>query len=142
MDLTENHVAYIRTNLEFYGIQNEELSEDLLDHICTCIENDQSGNFEESYQSAIQKLGGYRNIKELQREANAQKFAADFVKRKKYVFGSISISLFLITTGVLFKIMHWPFASIILFIGFLAFLFLAVPLFFRDRYKSSIQKIN
>jgi len=142
MELTENQIEYIQTNLNFYGINNAELNEDLLDHICTIIENSNSDSFEDAYHTAIHKLGGYRNFREIQRETDLQKFSSAFAIRKKYVFGSAAISLVLLGTGVLFKIMLWPFASFILFGGFLAFLLIAIPIFFWDRYKTAVENIH
>lgn len=38
MTLTDLNISYIETNLKFYGINDQNLKEDFMDHICTHIE--------------------------------------------------------------------------------------------------------
>lgn len=142
MKLTDKHIDYINTNLSFYGVKSESLREDLLDHICTYIENQESDNFESHYQDALQKFGGYFSFQNLQLETNFQKFKSQSVLRKKFLFSTAPIAVLLILLGSFFKIMSWPFASILLLCGFLMLFILVIPLFFFDRYKSAIHKFS
>ncbi|MFD1062722.1 hypothetical protein ACFQ1Q_05645 [Winogradskyella litorisediminis] len=142
MNLTDQHIEYIERNLKLYGIKSKELKEDLLDHICTYIENANSGDFDKLYQEALQKFGGYSSFQNLQLETNLQKFAAKAIILKRFLNGSGAFSALFIATGVLFKWMHWPFASILLFSGFIILILIVIPLFFYDRYKSSTHKIS
>ena len=45
MELSEKHIAFIENNLTLYGVENKDLREDLLDHICTYIEHQNSDDF-------------------------------------------------------------------------------------------------
>ncbi|MCB0478454.1 MAG: hypothetical protein R2799_09555 [Crocinitomicaceae bacterium] len=49
------------------------------------------------------------------------------------------ISVFAITTGVTFKMMHWPGAGISMVGGVFLFNVGFLPLYFIDRYKRSIE---
>ena len=142
MNLTNQHIEYIERNLKLYGIKSHELKEDLLDHICTYIENANSDNFDKLYQEALQKFGGYSSFQNLQLETNLQKFAAKSIILKRILNGSGALSALFITVGILFKIMHWPFASILLFSGFIILILFVIPLFFYDRYKTKTQNLN
>lgn len=46
------------------------------------------------------------------------------------------LSSFMLSTGIMFKIMHWPFAGIILFCGFLLLNLGFLPLFFFRKKKN------
>ena len=142
MKLTDRHIDYINNNLRLYGVKSEPLREDLLDHICTYIENQESDDFEKLYQDALHEFGGYASFQNLQLETNFQKFASQSLIRKKILFSAATIALLSIFIGSLFKIMHWPFASILLFVGFMILLIIVIPLFFYDRYKSVIHKFS
>ncbi len=48
------------------------------------------------------------------------------------------LAAFGISTGILFKIMHWPGAGISLVVGVFIFNVGYLPLYFYDRYKKSI----
>lgn len=60
------------------------------------------------------------------------------MKATMYSLGFISV--FLITTGMTFKIMHWPGANISLVAGVFLLNVGYLPLYFIDRYKRSIQE--
>ena len=47
------------------------------------------------------------------------------------------IATFMLSTGIMFKIMHWPFAGIILFSGFIVLNFGFLPLYFFGRKKET-----
>jgi hypothetical protein len=58
------------------------------------------------------------------------------MKRTVYLLGFITS--FLISSGLLFKIMHWPGANIMLVIGF-AFMNIALlPYYFYHKYKAAV----
>jgi hypothetical protein len=135
MRLTDQQIDYISTNLELYGLKNKDLKEDILDHICTFIEHSENSNFEEAYKAAILKFGGYLNINLIQQETNAQLYFKSAKNRNKVTFTIELITSILIVTGTLFKVMHWPYASWILFIGFVFLILLALPLYFYSKYK-------
>jgi hypothetical protein len=63
----------------------------------------------------------------------ALKFKDEDKQVDKWVFGFGFFLAMLISTGVLFKFMHWPFANILMLSGLFAFLFVYVPLYFFTR---------
>lgn len=142
MELSENHIKYIETNLELYGIKSKALKEDLLDHICTYIESQSDGNFNTLYENALQKFGGYANFQNLQLETNLQKFGQKAIVLKRILHSVGALVAILITAGLIFKWLHWPFANIILFSGSMLFILVVIPVYFYDRYKSSIYKFS
>lgn len=140
MMLTDQQIEYISNNLKFYGIKTEELRDDVLDHICTFIENETFEDFETAYKEAIKNFGGYGEMRMIESETYlVTSFRKNMFRRRLiYIFGFLSLaSLF---TGVLFKIMHWPGANIILFSGFLILIFIFLPVIFYHKYKEAYQK--
>lgn len=72
----------------------------------------------------------------------ALKFRDDGTKTDKWVlsFGFlIGIST---SVGFLFKIMHWPFANVLIFWGLIAFLFAYIPMYFVTRIRRPELKFN
>ena len=61
---------------------------------------------------------------------------------KRTVYLSGFIASFLVSTGVMFKIMHWPYAGMILFSGFTILNFVFLPTFFYYKYKNSSKILN
>ncbi|WP_296313021.1 hypothetical protein [Winogradskyella sp. UBA3174] len=142
MQLSEKHIDFIENSLKLYGVKSKALQEDLVDHISTYIENQDSNDFNELYQEALQKFGGYASFQNLQLETNRQKFA-----KERVVLNRLKISLglamvLLLVLGMLFKIMHWPYASALLTLAILIFAFLLVPVIFYAGYKTSIHKFS
>lgn len=136
MILSESQIEYIATNLKHYGVREEELREDLLDHICTHIEEGKDTDFEEAYRNALQKFGGQYGIFALQQHTFYIVSLQRSQLRRKIIYTSGFIATFLISSGSMFKFMHWPLASILLLLGFLVLNFVFLPVFFYNRYKS------
>ncbi|MGH1386318.1 hypothetical protein [Kordia sp.] len=137
MILTDQNIDYISKNLELYGLKNQELKEDILDHICTHIENSEATNFELAYEAAIQKFGGYLNINHIQTETNVQLYFKSAKNRKKLLFTLGFLNAALLTVGSLFKVMQWPYAGQILVSGFAFLVLMTLPLYFYSKYKDS-----
>ena len=58
------------------------------------------------------------------------------------VAGFGTASAMLISLGVLFKIMHWPYANMLCMIALLVMIFLFIPVFFFSGIRNPITKIN
>lgn len=142
MELHEKHIAFIENSLTLYGIESTDLREDLVDHICTYIEHQESEDFNTLYQQALQKFGGYANFKNLQIETNYQKFAKQIttINKLKFSFGFIVI-LFLVI-GLVFQMMQWPYANAWLLGAILLSVLVILPIHFYARYKTSIHKFS
>lgn len=136
MDLTEHQVTYIYQDVLQRGIKDEELAESMTDHLCCCIENDNNVDFMDAYQNAIQAFGA-KGMMQIQKETT-------FLLNTKYIFMRKTMFLLgyfaaiLTTSGITFKLMHWPGASIMLLLGILLLNFGFLPMFFMDRYKKSL----
>lgn len=140
MILTDQQIEYISTNLKFYGIRSEELRSDVIDHICTYIENKETDDFNTAYNEAIQRFGGYAAMAVLEKDTylltTFKKNA--FRQRLVYIFGFMAS--FIISLGILFKFMHWPYATILFFCGSLILIFFYLPIIFYHKYKIAHQK--
>ncbi|MEQ3664067.1 MULTISPECIES: hypothetical protein [unclassified Olleya] len=60
------------------------------------------------------------------------------MKKSVYVLGFLA--LFTLSTASLFKIMHWPYAGILIFVGFLLLNFGFLPTLFYKLYKKDAIK--
>ena len=140
MILTDLNIVYIETNLKFYGINDQNLKEDLMDHICTHIECYNGNNFETAYQEAIQNLGGYSAIQNMQNTINEKTLIQSFLIRKRAYFLTSTFNVMLLALGFLFKLNKWPYSSILLATGFGILIFISIPFAFYNRYKHSKQK--
>ena len=141
MTITDEHIDYITTNLEFYGVQEGNLKDDLTDHICTYIEHGDFCDFETAYNEAIIKFGGHYAMGSLQRETYLMVLFKKTRQRQKLIYASGFLAAFLLSTGSIFKILHWPLASILLLAGFVVLNFIFMPVYFYSRYKTSGNKI-
>ena len=56
---------------------------------------------------------------------------------KKTVYLSGFLASFFVSTGIMFKIMHWPYAGMILLVGFVILNFVFLPTFFFYKYNST-----
>jgi positive regulator of sigma E activity len=140
MIITDKNIEYIETSLSFYGIKDALLKEDLLDHICTHIENSNEENFELSYKEAIEKLGGYASMQNIQKDINEKSLIKSFLARKRAFYLVSTFNIMLLTIGMLFKLNKWPYSSIMLATGFGMLIFITIPFAFYNKYKHSNQK--
>jgi hypothetical protein len=197
--LTEHQTELISAYIRQKGVAQDALHDDLLDHICTGIENrmQQGDSFEDAF-SYIITLFGPGGVKQVQQDTfellteihgTMKKvtlgfgltstfflLAGTFFKLMHWPGASIMIVLgaallvlgyyplllyyklreapgnesllhlsgylgmTLTTVGVLFKIMHWPSANILLWSGLGAIAFVYIPVYFYNKYKSSVNK--
>lgn len=142
MILSEQHIDYISNQLQLYGVHSSSLKDDLLDHICTLIENSSHTNFQNAYDDVISKFGGVFAFKHIQEETNYLIRLKKVILEKKLFYILGFITSFLISTGIMFKIFKWPYAGMILFSGFIILNFCFLPLLFLNRYKITTQKLN
>jgi hypothetical protein len=57
------------------------------------------------------------------------------MKRSVYLLGFLTSLLF--SFGAMFKMMHWPFANILMFTGFLVLNFGFLPAYFYKKYRAA-----
>ncbi|MFZ6053053.1 GldL-related protein [Halocola ammonii] len=137
MELTENQIERIYSDIHKKGVTMNELADSLVDHICCAIEREKEMSFEEAYQQALAAFGD-DGLQRTQRETilfiNQKKEI--IMKKTMFILGYIAVSL--ITTGLLFKLQHWPGASIMLVFGIGLLNFGFLPMYFYGRYKQAI----
>lgn len=142
MKLMDDHISFIEKSLELYGVKSKELREDLVDHICTYIENQDSEDFNALYQQALQKFGGYANFKNLQLETNYQLFAKQLIAINKLKFFAGFMVILLLVTSLVFQMMQWPYANAWLLGAIALSVLVILPVHFYSRYKKSIIKFS
>ena len=142
MTLNDEHYSFIDKSLKLYGVQSDELRQDLVDHISTYIENHEGDNFETLFEQALQKFEGYANFKHLQLETQLQKFASGRLRSKAWLYSLSCIAISLTLLGGLFKIMHWPGASVMLCVGILILFAGSIPLFFFGKYQEAKHELS
>ena len=142
MKLLDKHIDFISNSLELYGVKSKALKEDLIDHICTYIEGQASKDFNTLYQEALHNFGGYSSFQNLQLETNLQKFAKEIVTLNKLKFTSSCIVVFLLVSSLIFKMMHWPYANLLMICAMLVVTLVVLPIHFYARYKKSIHKYS
>jgi len=135
--LNENEIELISAFIRQKGVEQDELHDDLLDHICTGIETrmQQGDSFEDAFQYTITLFGpgGVKQVQmdtfDLLTEINAT--------MKKVTLGFGLTSTILLLAGTSFKLLHWPGAGIMITLG-AGFLVLAYfPLLLRYKLKEA-----
>ncbi|MEJ1241722.1 hypothetical protein WBG78_26495 [Chryseolinea sp. T2] len=139
MKLTEEQIAIIRSHIRSSGIKLKPLQDDILDHLCCVLEENQQGitDFETRLQAAIQDLapGG---LPDIERQTlyllNSKKFI--YMKKLMYLIGlgsSITLAM-----GLCFKLLNWQGCSELFIYGFLSFTLLFLPMTIVDRFRLRI----
>lgn len=137
MDLTEKQIEQIYSDIRERGVTMDELADSLVDHICCAIEREEKLDFESAYQEVLTAFGDdglHRTQLETILFINHKKEIV--MKKTLFILGYIAVSL--ITTGLLFKIQHWPGASIMLVFGIGLLNFGFLPMYFYSRYKQAV----
>jgi len=134
MELTTDQIAFIAQDIQERGITMDELTEDLVDHICCVIENGSNADFHSAYHEALETFGknGFRKI---QNETNVLLTLKREIIMKKTMYSLGYIAACLSTTGLLFKLQHWPGAAIMLTVGIVLLNFGFLPIYFYSWYK-------
>jgi len=126
-DLSLRNIDQISSDIRNEEITFSHLLDDLIDHVCCDVEYEmQSGlDFHDAYRRVKQKMGSGRRIREIQEETL---YAVDSKYRKMKNTMKISgiAGTLIFGCAALFKIQHWPGASILLTLGafILAFIFM------------------
>ncbi len=140
MILTDNQIDSISCDLDVLGIKSNDLKDDILDHICSDIESKDGNNFNEAYQTVIKKFGGEQAIEQIQKDTDFLLNYKRSLRLKRALYISGFVVSFLMSTGIMFKVMQWPFAGMILLVAFVLLNFVLLPIFFYERYTASNQK--
>lgn len=141
MKLSEEQIIFIKKILIEGGIQNESLTDDILDHICCVVEVllKRGKTFDEALNEAIDDLApnGLKDI-EIQTRYLLNSKHTITMKKLMYLMGFLGAAT--LSVGTLFKIMHWPGADMASLIGVIILLLIFIPMWALDRYKYEVSK--
>jgi len=117
--LSEQQTDMIYERLQCEGLKSTRLEQDLFDHFCCYIEAQmkQGADIESAYRSAVEAISP-NGAKEIEFELF---FIMNFNKQltmKKFIFLTGFLATFLLSTGIMFKTLHWFASNILLFTGF------------------------
>ena len=112
-----------------------DLYDDLLDHYCCAVEAEMAGgkDFAEATACATRQICP-NGPQEIQSEYLHSHLKINPMKKFMYIISFIAAVGF--TTGVLFKTLHLPGASVLIVPGTVLFVFTLLPLIFYNTYKS------
>ncbi|MCZ4409984.1 hypothetical protein O3Q51_14275 [Cryomorphaceae bacterium 1068] len=141
MKLSEEQIIFIRKTLMDEGIQNESLTDDVLDHICCVVEVllKRGKNFDEALNEAIDDLAPNGLIDlEIQTRYLLNSKRTITMKKLMYLIGFLGAAT--LSSGMIFKLMHWPGANVMSVVGLVALVFVFVPLLALDFYRYEVSK--
>jgi hypothetical protein len=140
--LTLENIELIALTVDRQKITFSHLKEDLADHICCCVEAEMTENalgFEEAFKK-VKKQVGLKTLNQIQQDTLLLINHKYYAMKKLMSFSAI-IGPGFAAIGGLFKIMHWPGASILLILGYLVISFLLLPssvyVLFREKSEKS-----
>ncbi|MCK4880830.1 MAG: hypothetical protein KAS82_09225 [Bacteroidales bacterium] len=116
-DLTDREIEILNREIDKQGLTYTQLQNELLDHLCCDIETkmDEGVEFLKAFEELRSRLEN-RRIQEIQEETLLlinQKYR--MMKKFMYILGTIAPSLLII--GAIFKLQHWPGASVFIVLG-------------------------
>ncbi len=119
VQLSDEQVDIIYQRITSDGVTTTALQGGLLDHYCCYIEEEMSNgtDFEAAYRKAFMAITP-NGMHEIEEELF---FLMNFKKQtnmKRVIYGTGFAAAFLISMGLLFKTLHWPGASVMMFSGF------------------------
>jgi ABC-type multidrug transport system fused ATPase/permease subunit len=125
--LSDQQIDIVCSRLQGEGIADQKLEQDLVDHFCCHMEEhmEEGADFEQAFKEATTAISP-NGVKEIEFELY---FILNFKKQlsmKRFIFLAGFAAAFLLSTGTMFKTLHWPGANIILFSGFSSLLLAAL----------------
>jgi len=116
-ELSDSEIEILNREIDKQGLTYTQLQKELLDHLCCDIEAkmDEGLEFLKAYEEVQRRLENNR-IQEIQEETLLlinQKYR--MMKKFMYILGTIAPSLLIL--GAIFKLQHWPGASVLIVLG-------------------------
>jgi len=138
--LSEQQIDFILNDIKIRGVEMEDLQLNLLDHMCCIIECElePQGDFEDFYHKTIPKFFK-KELKEIEEETILLLTFKNYYAMKTTMIRAGILSAFAIILGSIFKIMHWPGASVLLVLGIgsISVVFLPLMLILKTKDNSS-----
>lgn len=131
----KTHVQLIEQRIKLSGLSNPQLIEDMLDHYCCVVEEEmsQGASFDEAYKRAWNCISP-NGLVEIENELFLMLNFNKHIQMKKLMYFSGFMAAMFIATGFLFRIVNWPGAMAVSFLGY-AFLFIACVTIMVNRFK-------
>jgi len=136
-ELNEQQIELISAYIRQHGVAQDELHDDILDHVCTSIEHlmDGGDSFEKAFEKTI-KLFGPGGLKQVQQQTfELLTEMNETMKKVAFAFGLTSAILLL--AGTSFKLMHWPGAGVMVVIGSALLVLAYLPMLLWHKLKES-----
>jgi len=139
--LSESQEVRINARLRDSNLRNEELVDDLLDHLCCVTEilMKRGKTFEEALEIAIVELAP-NGLEDIENQTRFLLNSKRIVNMKKFIYFIGFIGASTLCIGSLFKTMHWPGAGELSITGLIALFLIFAPLLALDRYKYEVSK--
>jgi hypothetical protein len=143
VSLTDEQVDFIRKEIESHGISLPDLQANLIDHMCTIIENEMSDSddFHSFFYSILPRFF-HDNLHEIEMETIQLIHQQKFKHMKKALNYVLALSSILLVTGVIFKIFHLPGAAACFVAGTGISVLAVFPLLLILLYKQPISLIQ
>jgi len=128
-ELSDKELAFLSKEIDKQGLTYTQLQKELLDHLCCDIEAkmDEGIEFLKAFEEVRKRLENDR-IQKIQEETLLlinQKYR--MMKKFMYILGTIAPSTLIV--GALFKLMHWPGASVLITLGTFLLAAVYLPIF-------------
>ncbi len=143
VNVTDEQLDFILKDIVAHGIVTEDLQHNLLDHICCIVENEMNteDDFFKFYERILPRFFT-DELREIQDETDKLLTFKEYYAMKNTLIKSGLISVVLTLLGIIFKVMHWPGASIMLVLGVATFGLLFIPLLILLKFKDEEETID
>ena len=141
--LSDQQIDYILNDIGARGVEMESLQHNLLDHVCCIIEQnlEAKGDFESFYQKTIKTF--YKDeLWEIEEETLLLLTYKNYYTMKKVMIISGMTAAVTFIAGSFLKIMHWPGAGMMIFIGMITSSLIFLPLFFLFKKNETTESKN
>jgi len=144
MNLDKHTLKRISTFLEARDIRNAELHAELLDHLCAAVEEKEHlSDLDLFLQLELDELAP-QGSESLELNYHISSFKKHHIIMKQIMYTTGLLSSISLATGILFKLMHWPYANLMLLAGvfFLFLIFIPYSAYRNFKALSSSDKLN
>ncbi|MGY3792895.1 hypothetical protein [Aquimarina sp. 433] len=141
MRLDEEQEKRIEEFVDMQDFRLVSLRDDILDHLCCVVESDlRAGKtFDQSLKDAVFDLAP-NGLIDLEKKTFFLLNSKRIIMMKKLMYLIGFIGSLTLTTGIVFKLLWYPGANMLLMTGFLVLLLIFVPMVTIDKYKVTIAK--
>ncbi len=137
MKLTDHHIKIIKQSLHSENITSASLYDEAFDHLCSVSEDqyDERSDFSSFIQSEMKHFApqGF-SLLELQINFVSQSKSLIMMKKFMYILGLLATIT--LVSGILFKLMHWPKANMLLLVGQMVLFLVCIPFFAISKLRS------